>query len=480
MLENFVQTPDYLTPSTSSPFAAVVVSILIIAALLWILAPRATSQRFSLTRKCGIAVAFFVLALSASASFAGQRKGPIPALNGLQRCEAEASKTTFYPVISTPCAYDPDRPKCPETKNGGTCDEAAFFKWKPTAASTAIYTQGGGTVTYSYCTDALPNWNGSQCVVSDQCSELKGKTRSSGFHDYGKDKTKGPQAASCEPNLGCLMVYDGNDISHTATVGGETHYFAKGKYIFAGSTCQLTASNAAPAASSDGALPPNSCGPGQRLGQVNGRDKCVNVGPPSPPSTPGKAASESPNGTDVPKNPAPPLHDKCWQAFGEVFCYDFVSGIGVVGGNGTEGDPTKDKPMPGDTETPTDPTDPDADGKSCGAPGQPKCGVTIDETGVSPALPSGIAQAKTAFETAYDTIISKFAEVTSTKQWGITWSYQLPSGSCTALQFGAGRFQTQLDICKPLGYVRDLWSYVMYVMTGLYIWRSARDAMNVI
>lgn len=470
MLENFVPTPDYLTPSTSSPFAAVVVSILTIAALLWTLVPRVTSHPFFRIRKYGIVVAFFVLALSASVTFAGDRYTLDSYSSAVAKCTAQRS------TWLEPCVLVTDA--CPLNQNGGSCSEGAKGKFLSADGINSGYVTQH--VQYEYCTDAFPNWNGSQCVVSDQCSKLKGKTRSSGFHDYGKDKTKGPQAASCEPNLGCLMVYDGNDISHTATVGGETHYFAKGKYIFAGSTCQLTASNAAPAASSDGALPPNSCGPGQRLGQVNGRDKCVNVGPPSPPSTPGKAASESPNGTDVPKNPAPPLHDKCWQAFGEVFCYDFVSGIGVVGGNGTEGDPTKDKPMPGDTETPTDPTDPDADGKSCGAPGQPKCGVTIDETGVSPALPSGIAQAKTAFETAYDTIISKFAEVTSTKQWGITWSYQLPSGSCTALQFGAGRFQTQLDICKPLGYVRDLWSYVMYVMTGLYIWRSARDAMNVI
>ena len=81
---------------------------------------------------------------------------------------------------------------------------------------------------------------------------------------------------------------------------------------------------------------------------------------------------------------------------------------------------------------------------------------------------------------AYDQITQKFEEVTRPKEWGIIWNYSPPEGACSAIKFGGNRFNTSLDICKPLGYVRDLWAYVMYVMTGLYIWRAARDAMNVI
>ena len=48
------------------------------------------------------------------------------------------------------------------------------------------------------------------------------------------------------------------------------------------------------------------------------------------------------------------------------------------------------------------------------------------------------------------------------------------NGRMRSAQFGGQRFSTS-DICKPLG-VRDLWSHVISFLTGLYIWRSCRDA----
>lgn len=117
------------------------------------------------------------------------------------------------------------------------------------------------------------------------------------------------------------------------------------------------------------------------------------------------------------------------------------------------------------------------EGAECGIPGKPPCSVKVDETG-TPSDISGINSNKTALETAMDQIKDKFNEVSQPKQWSVVWNYQLPSGACAPLQFGGQRFSTSLDICKPLGYVRDLWSYVISFLTGLYIWRSCRDALN--
>lgn len=117
------------------------------------------------------------------------------------------------------------------------------------------------------------------------------------------------------------------------------------------------------------------------------------------------------------------------------------------------------------------------EGAECGIPGKPPCSVKVDETG-TPSDISGINTNKTALETAMDQIKDKFGEVSQPKQWSVVWNYQLPSGACAPLQFGGQRFSTSLDICKPLGYVRDLWSYVISFLTGLYIWRSCRDALN--
>lgn len=119
-------------------------------------------------------------------------------------------------------------------------------------------------------------------------------------------------------------------------------------------------------------------------------------------------------------------------------------------------------------------------GTECGVSGKPPCGVKVDETGVSTDVSAMNQTALDKFTAVFDEVRQKMEEVTRPKVWGLTWNYAVPSGSCSVLQYGVRSHQFSLDICKPLGFVRDLWSYVIYVMTGLYIWRSARDAMNVV
>lgn len=119
-------------------------------------------------------------------------------------------------------------------------------------------------------------------------------------------------------------------------------------------------------------------------------------------------------------------------------------------------------------------------GTECGVSGKPPCGVKVDETGVSTDVSAMNQTALDKFTAVFDEVRQKMEEVTRPKVWGVSWNYTVPSGSCSILQYGVRSHQFSLDICKPLGFVRDLWSYVIYVMTGLYIWRSARDAMNVV
>ena len=119
-------------------------------------------------------------------------------------------------------------------------------------------------------------------------------------------------------------------------------------------------------------------------------------------------------------------------------------------------------------------------GTECGVSGKPPCAVKVDETDVKTDVATVDQRFKDQVTAAYDEVRQKMEQVTRPQNWGVTWVYAPPAGACTALQYGVTAHKFSLDVCKPLGYIRDLWSYVIYVMTGLYIWRSARDAMNIV
>lgn len=488
MLEKSVLIPDYLINSTSGPFVVLAVSMLITAALLLILDPLETLRTYSRTRKYGIAVAFFVLALSASASFAGQIKGPIPSLNALQRCEAEASKTTYYPVISTPCAYD--RPKCPETKNGGNCEESAFFKYKSTAASTAIYTQVSGIVTYSYCPDSAPSWNGSACVAQDPCATMGGLAVDDG--SVGPDNTKLSMSFPRREDdnyVGQTFCSGGCKAAVDKEVGSSGGYF-DGKYVgqfsakFSGQSCAPAAPQVTPK-TTPALIPKTSAeydcvSKGMGYGYVNETVKCVTPSE-TKATTKGTSETTKPDGSKTKISTTEKT-----QCLAGV-CYTTTTTItteynssGTVTGTSQKQD-TTEKPDPNSgLGTGGAGAGTGKEGMACGGPGQPVCAVKVDETGVEKDVTAVEQSAQAKFSAIYDQVHQKMEEVTRPKVWGVSWNYVVPSGACSSLQFGAGRFVTALDICKPLGYVRDLWSYVMYVLTGLYIWRSARDAMNII
>lgn len=484
MLENSVPIPDYHTPSTSSPFAAVVVSILTIAALLWTLAPRVMSQRSSLIPKYGIVVAFFVLASSASVTFAGDWKAPIPSLSALEACKLESAKTSYYPYISKACEYDAQLPQCPTQKDGGYCEESAVFYYKSNSSVTGLGTPYSvPRVRYNYCPDSAPKWDGTACVVQDPCASKGGQAVDDG--SVGPDNTKLSMSFPRREDdnyVGQTFCSGGCKAAVDKEIGNAGGYF-DGKYVgqfsakFSGQSC---ASPQASPKTTPALIPRTSAeydcvSKGMGYGYVNNTVKCVN---PSETKAVEKKASETTKADGSKTKETRSDNTVCANGV----CTTTTTTITTeYNSSGTEiGTTTK-------TETTSKP-DPNSglgtggagsgkDGMACGGPGQPTCSVKVDESGTSTDVPAMAAQ-KQVFESALDDVKSKFSEVSGSKTWGITWGYSPPSGTCNPLQFGAGKFVTTLDVCKPLGYIRDIWSYVIYVMTGLYIWRSGRDAMS--
>lgn len=480
MLENFVPTPDYLIPSMSSPFAAVVVSILTIAALLWTLAPRVTSHPFFRIRNYGIAVAFFVLALSASATFAGDRYTLDSYSSAVAKCTAQRS------TWLEPCVLVTDA--CPLNQNGGSCSEGAKGKFLSADGINSGYiTQH---VQYEYCSNALPTWNGSTCVLDDPCKNKGGQDVDDGSIDFGDGSNK-------RLSMGFPAREDGNYVGQTFCSGGCLAAVTKGlsqvevtlKGItygewnakFSGQSCPSPAVQSSPKTTPaliPKTTPEYDClAKGMAYGYVNETVKCVN---PSETKAVEKKASETTKADGSKTKETRSDNTVCSNGV----CITTTTTItteynssGTQTGTSTKTESTS-KPDP-NSGLGTGGAGAGKEGMACGGPGQPTCAVKVDETG-TPTDMSPITAQKQAMESVMDEYKAKLAEVTGPKTWGLTWSYSLPTGACTALQFGAGRLTTSLDICKPLGYVRDLWSYVIYFLTGLYIWRSARDALGVI
>lgn len=497
MLENFVPTPDYLTPSTSSPFAAVVVSILTIAALLWTLAPRVTSHPFFRTRNYGIAVAFFVLALSASVTFAAEP----------ETVSAEWPSAQHFPVCTTG-PFD-----CSATCSGGdsrwsfNTDQTVSVYPAPNYGPSHSVQIGGWNNNNTnqvfkcwvktdapYCPPGYVQDGPDTCRKQSPCASKGGQSVDDGSLDFGDGANKKLSMAfprRDDDNYvgqtfcsgGCLAAVD-------KEVGSSGGYF-DGKYVgqfsakFSGQGCAPAAPQVSPKTTPaliPKTTPEYDCvSKGMGYGYVNETVKCVNPSE-TKATTKGNSETTKPDGSKTKISTTEKT-----QCLAGV-CYTTTTTItteynssGTVTGTSQKQD-TTEKPDPNSglgTGGAGAGTGSGKEGMACGGPGQPVCAVKVDETG-TPTDMAPITAQKQAMESVMDEYKAKLTEVTGPKTWGLTWSYSLPSGACTALQFGAGRLTTSLDICKPLGYVRDLWSYVIYFLTGLYIWRSARDALGVI
>lgn len=103
--------------------------------------------------------------------------------------------------------------------------------------------------------------------------------------------------------------------------------------------------------------------------------------------------------------------------------------------------------------------------------------MKIDENGT----PNGEKAGEKANETTKQAFIDQeknFQEKTKVNDLGFDFGIQLPQGSCSPRDIKVGKFSMSLDICKPLGMLRELWAYAIYVLSALYIWRSATSAVG--
>lgn len=113
----------------------------------------------------------------------------------------------------------------------------------------------------------------------------------------------------------------------------------------------------------------------------------------------------------------------------------------------------------------------------CGITGFPDCGVKVNEAGT----PDGAGALDTAGDDmdaasdAFRDYLNNDVKKSGGDIGGIfTWSPQLPEGACAPRSF----MGNAIDICQPLGMVRDLWAWAVVFMAGLYIWRSGTGAIG--
>lgn len=111
----------------------------------------------------------------------------------------------------------------------------------------------------------------------------------------------------------------------------------------------------------------------------------------------------------------------------------------------------------------------------CGIPGKSPCNVKVDETGTKDKGDLSAAEAALdAAKAAANKEIEDSAKRTSLP-W--SWSWALPQGACTPFTFGTDAHPMTVDPCSApgVGLWRSLLSWMLGIMTGLYIWRSVTE-----
>ncbi len=166
----------------------------------------------------------------------------------------------------------------------------------------ATYCPANSTLSGSGCqcnTDYVENAAHTACVVKPvTCTP--GQTISGGYFDAGSEVAKGPPYIVC--SKGCAAAFDGEFPAGSALIQGKKHYFAKGTYSNTGSNCDSGGGPGIPtgdgnAPSPNDAVPPDSCGPGEAAGVVNGKPVCA------------PDMSQPGDGTKPPVTPEPPKSD---------------------------------------------------------------------------------------------------------------------------------------------------------------------------
>lgn len=343
-----------------------------------------------------------------------------------------------------------------------------------------------------YCPDGK-TWNGTACTVPDPCSSRSGQALDDGSIDFGDGANKKLSMsfpARSDDNYvgqtfcsgGCLAAVDREVGSAGMTVDGT--YYGQFSAKYSGQSCPTGQAAASPK-TSPALIPKNTAeydciASGMGYGYVGSTVKCVaktsskETETKSTQTTNADGTRTTVNKTDSTVCASGVCTTTTTTTTTQYNSSGTATGTAITSETTTKADPNSGLGTGGTGNGQQQ------QGAECGIAGKPPCGVKVDETGVESDVTTVDQSAKQKIIAAYDEVKQKMEEVTRPQNWGVTWVYQPPAGACSALQYGVTAHQFSINVCKPLGYIRDLWSYVIYVMTGLYVWRSARDAMNIV
>lgn len=200
---------------------------------------------------------------------------------------------------------------------------------------------------------------------------------------------------------------------------------------------------------------PTSCPSGQILGEVNGVPTCAPDGDTGGGDTGGGDTGGGDGGTGGETGGG--------DTGGETGSSTGGSGSGSGSGTGTSG--TSSGAVTG--TGPGGPIDLDIEfPEACGAPGQPKCSVKIDETGtpssstVNSIFGGGISQIDGTSRGATDAI----GDASSIQLPSWSWTFQIPT-SCVPLQMGGYGFE--IDMCQYKPMIHDLMSMI-WIAAGIF------------
>lgn len=101
------------------------------------------------------------------------------------------------------------------------------------------------------------------------------------------------------------------------------------------------------------------------------------------------------------------------------------------------------------------------------APGENQDPFEIDETGTP--TDGSLSQAKSEFETAANAHKTFIDGLANQGNHGMTWdwTFDLPSGSCSAYTFTIAGKSLTIDPCEKLGMIRDVLGFFIYITTAL-------------
>lgn len=109
------------------------------------------------------------------------------------------------------------------------------------------------------------------------------------------------------------------------------------------------------------------------------------------------------------------------------------------------------------------------------------CHVRVDETGTPTATDAknALNDASVGLDQYGQDTKTSMGDNTKVNNLGFSLNLGIHGGSCSAVSWTTQRFSSySMDVCKPLGMVRDLWSYAIYILAAIYIWRSGTSAVG--